>query len=229
MIKGITRIDWIQENTWIGVFDILGFKNLLRKTDHDSHRGLLTSGLDDLIAVLKSEPLIGGLKYSIYSDTFVVYVPQLRKLRDFMWTCQRLMEKSVSVELPLRGAISFGSVFSSESPPIFLGTAFLEAHEYCEGQDWIGLLLTPSAIAELYKHGLDPLHLDFVSDEIPFKKGCSNKDVFAYRFQNGEASYSNPLLRDLEQMKHFAPDYAKHKYDKTITFIQKHYRYISAS
>jgi hypothetical protein len=65
------------------------------------------------------------------------------------------MNKSIAVSLPLRGAISVGTAFISISPPMIIGPSFIEAHEYCEDQNWIGLLLTPSATTRLRKVGLD--------------------------------------------------------------------------
>ena len=108
---------------------------------------------------------------------------------------------------------------------MIIGPSFLEAHEYCEDQNWIGLLLTPSATVAVRQAGLEPLHHDFVLDDIPLRK-MSSENVLAYRFQNGMSNYSSPLLGCLAEMKHSAPDKDKGKYSSTMAFIEKHYRYI---
>ena len=110
---------------------------------------------------------------------------------------------------------------------MMIGPSAIEARKYCEDQNWIGLLLTPSATGELRRLRLEPLHHDFVSDDIPLRK-MSADNVLAYRFQNGMSSYESPLLSSLQEMKRFAPDKDKEKYDRTMAFIKKHYRYIGS-
>ena len=227
-IVGDRMITWHQKNAWVGVFDILGFKNMIRQTDQDLPRQLLMSKLNDLFEALDHEVMQHGqLEYMIFSDTIVIFAPDLeaRSYGWFLLQCRILIEKSIAVRLPVRGAISVGTAFISSSPPIIIGLSFFEAHEYCEDQDWIGLLLTPSATLAIRQAGLEPLHHDFVLDDIPLRKADAD-NVLAYRFQNGRSNYESPLLIFLEEMKHFAPGKDKEKYGKTIAFIKKHYRYI---
>lgn len=222
-------INWSKRDTWIGVFDILGFKGLIKHANNELLRNLLTDKLDYLFKELQSDITEHGqLHYIVFSDTIVIFAPDTnaKSYPWFLLQCQHLIIRSIYVELPLRGAISTGTVFISDNPPIIIGQPFVEAHEYCEDQNWIGLLLTPSATTALRKFGLDPLRHDFVSDDdIPLNEK-SVENVLAYRFQNGRANFDSPLLHYLWEMQHFAPDEAKEKYDKTIAFISKHYRYI---
>jgi len=224
-------ISWNQRDAWVGVFDVLGFKSLIRQADQEFPRALLTCQLNDLFETLNSEVLKHGqLEYLIFSDTIVVFAPNLdvSSYGWFLLQCTKLMDKSITIRLPLRGAISVGTAFTSISPPVVIGPSFLEAHEYCEDQDWIGLLLTPSATIAVRRAGLEPLHHDFVVDEFPLRR-MSRKNVLAYRFQNGMSNYSSPLLDVLQEMKTFAPDDDKGKYSRTIQFIEKHYRYIETA
>lgn len=223
-------ITWNQKDAWVGVFDILGFKNMIRQTDQDFPRHLLTSKLNDLFEALDHDVMRHGqLEYMVFSDTIVIFASDLeaRSYGWFLLQCRILIEKSIAVRLPVRGAISVGTAFISSSPPMIIGPSFLEAHEYCEDQDWVGLLLTPSATLAIRQAGLEPLHHDFVLDDVPLRKTDAD-NVLAYRFQNGRSSYESPLLTFLEEMKHFAPDKDKDKYAKTIAFIKKHYRYIGS-
>ena len=43
------------------------------------------------------------------------------------------------------------------SRKIIIGSAFLESHKFCEDQDGLGLIITPSAAKELISNGLEPL------------------------------------------------------------------------
>ncbi len=211
-------INWNKKDAWFGVFDILGFKNLIRQTDQEFPWKLLESQLNDLLEPLEQDFIeYGQVERIVFSDTIVVSAPwEARFYGWFCLQCQKLMHRSITIRLPLRGAISVGTAFISTNPPIVVGPPAVEAHEYCEDQNWIGLLLTPSATKALRQVGLEPLHHDFVSDHIPLTN-MSAENVLAYRFQNGMSNRESPLLPLLQEMKHFAPDKDKEKYDKTIT------------
>jgi hypothetical protein len=168
----------------------------------------------------------GRLEFIGFSDTIVIFSPDLQ-IGSYPWfllQCIHTIERSFAVRLPLRGAISVGTAFTCSDPPIIIGPSFLEAYEYCEDQDWIGLLLAPSATLRLRRDGLEPQRHDFVDDTIPLRKK-SRDNVLAYRFQNGEANFESPHLAFLGEMRHFAPETAKGKYSRTMEFIQRHYRY----
>jgi hypothetical protein len=60
---------------------------------------------------------------------------------------------------------------------------------------------------------------------IPMRKKIK-ETVLAYRFQNGCTNFDSPFLFHLSQMRHFAPVEFHEKYDNTMLFIQRHYRYI---
>jgi len=223
-------ITWNQRDAWIGVFDILGFKNLIQQTDQELPRLSLTRKLNDLFEALDHDVTRHGqLEYMVFSDTIVIFAPDL-EARSYAWfllQCTLLIDRSIAIRVPVRGAISTGTAFISSSPPMIIGPSFLEAHEYCEDQDWIGLLLTPSATLALRRAGLEPLHQDFVQDDLPLRR-TDTANVLAYRFQNGSSNYESPLLSFLGEMRYFAPDKDKAKYEKTISFIKKHYRYMGS-
>ncbi len=223
-------ITWTPRDCWIAVFDILGFKNMICRVDHEVSRGLLEDNLDELIEILNSDSANNGqIDYLIFSDTFVILAPDIEP-KSYPWflrVCKDLIVKSINIEMPLRGAVGVGPLFFSQHPPILLGEPFVDTYEYCEDQDWVGLLLTPSATSALRRNGLEPLHHGFVSDpQIPLRKKPT-VGVVAYRFQNGSSNFPSPLLRKLNQMKHFAKESTeKCKYERTISFIQKHYTFI---
>ncbi len=221
-------IEWNRRETWVGVFDILGFKHAIRRAEDEFHRLYLTSQIDDILETLNSDIMKHGkLEFLAFSDTFVIFTESLEppSYPWFLLQCIHTIERSIEVRLPLRGAISVGIAYTSTVPPIVLGEAFIEAYEYSEDQDWIGLLLTPSATRKLREAGLEPLHHDFVNDEIPLRE-MPKENVLAYRFQNGSANFDSYLLPYLQEMHQLAPEAAKGKYKRTMDFIKKHYRYI---
>lgn len=146
-------IEWKERDAFVGVFDVLGFKERIRRTDREPKWEVLKGQLADLLETVDDPKWkeFGRVERLVFSDTFVIFAPDLdgdTPLRSYGWfshLCKRLITKSVEIRLPLRGAISVGTALTSTDPPIILGNPFIEAHEYCENQDWIGLLLTPSA------------------------------------------------------------------------------------
>jgi len=224
-------LDWNVRGSWVAVFDVLGFRALVKQADNDFQRRILTSKIDDLLDAFEPDIVNpGGLDTLVFSDTIAVFTPDLtpQSYPWFLLQCCHLIETSIRIRLPLRGAIGVGTAITCKTPPIVLGSAFLEAHEYCEDQDWIGLLLTPSATRSLREAHLEPTHHDFVEDTIPLRN-MPPEDVLAYRFQNGEANFESWLLPYLSEMKQLAPSTSKEKYTRTIAFIQKHYRFIQSS
>lgn len=222
-------MEFIKKESWVVVYDILGFKNQIKKAEQELPRHVLFNRLSKLIKYSKEEANVAGFECILYADTFVFFAPDDEPISysKLMLLSKQIITKSIYIRLPLCGAISVGPTYVAEGMPVFIGPAFLEAHEYCDAQDWIGLLLTPSATQRIRKAGLEPIRHDFVSRGICMKKTTLPiKDVLAYRFQNGAANFRSPLIRYLEEMEQLAPAYAKGKLRRTIDFIDQNYRYI---
>jgi hypothetical protein len=225
----MSSLTWKQRDAWIAVFDILGFADLAAKSDSEFRRALLTSKLEDLLAVL-DDPLVkqhGNLEIQVISDTMLLFASDVRP-ESYPWLmqlCKSLIERSITCRLPVRGAISIGKAFTSEVPPIFIGPAFVEAYRYCEDQDWIGLLLTPAAVVTLRKAGLEPSRHGFVAGQIPMRK-CDSEGLLAYRLQReGATSFDSPFIAPLREMQQQAPsEGARAKYERTIEFLIKNYQ-----
>lgn len=94
-----------------------------------------------------------------------------------------------------------------------------------KAMDWIGLILTPTAIKKIESYGVSPVG-DFVqSDEIPMR-ALRGQEVLAYRFQDGAANFPCPLLPMLNDMKVSSHERYRSKYDRTVKFIEKHYHWL---
>ncbi len=219
-------IRWRKRSSWVAVFDVLGFSNMMSEAEKDFPRALLTSKLDELIQSLDSEEKRHGkLEHLMFSDTLVLFGPTFRSYAWFLLQCKNLIKDSIRLRLPLRGAIGFGTTFSSSRQRIVIGQPFLDAYCYCEDQNWVGLLLTPTAVQTLRDNGLEPVRHDFVSGPIPLRDLPAD-GALAYRFQNGQSSFDNPLIPWLDEMRHYAPEDAKAKYTLTIEHISRHHQRI---
>lgn len=168
------------------------------------------------------------LSYFWLSDTFVIFTndDQGKSYSLIQRAAKYFMEKCLYSSIPIRGAISVGSLATSDDNRSVMGKAFIDAFVTGEDQDWLGLLLTTQAISMARSLDLEPARHDFVaSHDIPMRK-CAVSDVMAYRFQNGSANFSSPLISILESMKQRAGSEHEHKYQRTIDFIKAHYRRI---
>lgn len=222
------NISWNTIQTWIAHFDILGFKNRINYDDQSLLLEILKSSIDDAIADLEKDinHFYDVIEYISYADTFIIYskatettgYPELvRASKNFINTC-------IYKRLPIRGAISHGELILGHDNKILMGKAFLESYEYGEDQNWIGLILTPSASMKLKSINLDPIRHGFINRDIPLRKfSIFDENVYAYRFINGSTNYTCPLLPILKEMLQKATGKEKVKYLNTIKFIDKHY------
>jgi len=223
--------NWIISNCWLAVFDILGYRDLLSVEKDDMKFYQVLFDYQDTLNYLKescNQYEIGWIDYSWFSDTFLMFTPDdfARSYRVIEFASKNFIEKCLYSRIPMRAAIAVGPFMRTKDNRTFIGKAFLEAFEYAEDQDWIGLLMTSSAIKKAESFGLNPTHHDFVrSDKIPMRK-FAGQNILAYRFQNGAANFSSPLLPILREMKQLSDENYRYMYERTEQFIEEHYRYI---
>lgn len=225
------KTKWIVADCWIASFDILGFKNLVN-LDGDSFEAIcIQEDYEETLGHLESTSTDyhpGDIDYCWLSDTFVMFSPDdsAKSYTVIQQAAKHFIEKCIYSQVPIRGALSVGSFIRSEDNRSLMGNGFIDAFIYGEDQNWLGFLLTPKAIKKVRSYGLEPSRHDFVcSDEVPMRK-CNATEVMAYRFQNGAANFSSPLLSMLGAMKSKSGEEYRVKYEKTMNFIEKYYRYI---
>lgn len=225
----LMKCNWINQESWIVHFDILGFQEAINRPGEHLAIRVLQSKIDDVIEYLKLglDDFHNRVGYILLSDTFLIY-SKTSKVEEYpiiVSLAKRFINKCISIKLPVRGAVSFGEMIIGYDERIFMGKAFLESHQFGEDQNWLGLLLTPSATEELYRKELFPIRHGFVDKDIPLRKYAHLKNnVYAYTFINGSTNFQCPLLRPLEEMMKFACDEVKPKYRNTINFIESYYR-----
>jgi len=233
-MKAIAKADeWIVTDCWVACFDILGIRNVISVEEDDMKAFMVRVDYERTIEHLKSscedwKP--GIIDYCWFSDTFLMFsIDASGQSYSVIETAAKFfIEDCIYSGIPMRGAISVGRFMRSIDNRCFVGKAFIDAFEYAEDQDWIGLLMTPNAIAKAESLGLYPARHDFVrSTRIPLCR-FKDKDVMAYRFQNGMANFSSPLLPKLKEMKQLSEPRYCHKYERTEEFIEENYRYINA-
>jgi hypothetical protein len=223
-----TTPKWEIRDAWVSSFDILGFKNLANVKGDSFAAQLVRDDYERVLEHLASSAdmrALGTVSYLWLSDTFVLFTTDdsSASYRLIQFAAKHFIEECLYSGVPIRGAISVGSIVTSDDNRSIMGEAFIDAFVTGEDQNWIGLLLSARAISRVRSLGLDPARHDFVSSpSIPMRK-LKADDVMAYRFQNGAANYESPLLHTLASMKQGADSRNVGKYDRTCEFIKCHY------
>jgi len=85
--------------------------------------------------------------YAYFSDTILLWCPLAPPLvADFVERCGDLMCEALSMDIPLRGAITLGDAVLDNKTNTYIGKPIVEANNLEKGQDWVGLTLGNSAI-----------------------------------------------------------------------------------
>jgi hypothetical protein len=221
---------WIYQDCWVASFDILGFKDLA-KVEHGTFRAAVIQkcyehALRDLERTNQGvRP--AGIDYSWVSDTFIMFTSDdsSKSFAVMLRMAKSFFEHCLSAGIPVRGAVSVGPFVRSRDNRSLISSAFIDAFEIGERQNWVGLLLSPKAIARARRLGLEPSRLGFVSSkDIPMKKCKSpeiitSRDVMAYRFER-----VRDVIPQLEAMMSGSSEPHRIKYQRTIDFIRAYSR-----
>ena len=209
-------------NRWFCYLDLLGFKDLVRKTDVSNVIALYDGVIEKLRAGAEAKKP-WGISYSWFSDTFILF-SRSDSLQEFILLEQAgrlFFQRLILSGIPVRGALSHGKLYSNLDKNIFIGEALIDAYEYGEKQNWLGFLLTPSVYTRLAGTDLDirshynyrpVLRQGIITHPAP-------ENVFAFAFNNGTANGANPLLSAIKSMKRNVAESHRVKYANTEQFI----------
>jgi hypothetical protein len=213
---------------WLGYFDLLGVKVLQKSENQISIFVALSSAINKFKERVTTWDNIG---YAWFSDTFIFYAADDSKESAAAVDCisRWFFYFLITGGMPVRGAISCGLFYSDKANELFFGEALIEAYEYGEAQDWIGFILCPSAEEKLKQLGLPAEHrLNYSYEDIPYNKQTRNlkQNLPACIIGNWvSVNDQNPIIAKLKQMQErITDDNIKLKYDRTISFIQRHKR-----
>lgn len=210
---------------WFAYFDLLGFSSLVRT--NEIHRVL--PNYEKALGAIEEKAgpkRPKGISYSWFSDTFIIFTKG-SSLSEFVLIEQAsrlFFQKLILNKIAVRGALSYGDLYSQKEENIFLGEALIDAYEYGEQQNWLNFIVTPSAYDAL-------LNLDFPMEKRAHYRRVEQdgvithpkkENVFAFAFHNGLVNNINPFLTALNSMKEQSPKSVHKKYDCTIQFINKH-------
>lgn len=220
--------NWIDGKFWVAYFDLLGFKSKINVPCDSNGFKVLQIAIDRTLDRLRNESAKGNVNILSYADTFIIYsdTELINHALHFFVTAEKFIDDCIKEKLPVRGAISYGEISYREEYSIMIGEALCESHAYGEDQNWLGLILAPSASAKFEVQGVRPEKWGFTKYSIPFRKykKLDDSSSYAYRFCGANdgifKGFELPLAR-FEEMKLRAPDDEKVKYENTIRFINE--------
>lgn len=210
---------------WFAYFDLLGFAQLVRKSEIHSVFPIYEKVLETIEEKAHTKKS-KGIGYSWFSDTFILFTKggSLEEFGLIEQVARLFFQRLILHKIPVRGSISFGNLYTQQDKNIFLGEALMDAYEYGEKQNWLNFVINPSVVSALDKLNF-PMskraHYRLVT-----KRGVithsKNSNVYAYAFNNGTVNGVNPLLKALSSMRDTAPSKQRIKYENTIEFIEQH-------
>lgn len=143
------------KNSFVAFFDILGFKSLVEKNNHNDLMNIYKEALYETLDLTdekynlvypsltpESEKKALDIKTFVISDSIILVQEEFTKL-GFLYLlakCQILLSSSLSEGIPLRGGLSFGpiSVIENKRGTTIVGKALTNAYTLESIQQWSG-------------------------------------------------------------------------------------------
>jgi len=215
-------------NKWVAYFDLLGFKQHIKKRGLIDAFGLLNSCSNELGHHAQQ---FENVNLVSFSDTFLLYTSDDSRasFQAITDVSRSFFDEVILAGIPVRGALAFGELYADETNNLFLGQALIDAYEYGEKFDWLGFVLHPTALKRMSEVG-QPV------SQLYYKKclvECKNREtntvkktrVVAYKAGPGSimpVTGGNPYLQTAEEMRRTTKS-KKHrkKYQNIIQFLKK--------
>lgn len=224
---------------WVAYFDLLGIRALLAEGKELQVFVAYEAALREFQNHSEWAP---ELQHAWFSDTFIIVAPddsqESFKRVEYM---SRLFAYSLlSSRVPFRGAISCGQFYADFNERVFFGSALVEACEHGEGQDWVGVVLCPSAIQRLSALGVQLNTFYYVPSDVPWKSSArstqsdaavdgphhNSRHLTACVVGNWlHVNFKNPCIPIVKEMmaRCGAPN-VKVKYERTARFLEENER-----
>lgn len=184
------------EKRTVAFLDILGFKDYLnnrtlQRLSEDYKRiiNMVEAFNRDFLPSNSNEPrLFPPIEHNakwcikrIFSDAIILVAndsseESCLRLLVYVW---RIMQASLSFQMPIRGGIAYDEMFVDEKKEIFIGKSLTKAYELEASQQWIGISIHED-VSENYKSFFadEPNNIlknIFLKYSVPFKGGARKK------------------------------------------------------
>lgn len=144
---------------YIAFIDILGFKDLVLRSSHTEvlHKLETLSNLIESIKDVNKDDIVKThyegeelLPY-IFSDSIAIFTKgnSLLSLELLLYACQYLFSKSITLQIPIKGALAHGTITLDNEKSIFFGQSIIDAFLLQEDVKYYGLILHHSVENQL--------------------------------------------------------------------------------
>ena len=131
---------------YVAIMDVLGFSALVAAD-------ATGQGVERYLNCLQRAKGATAVNYVVFSDSIVFTVAGdgADSLIEIAGACSRLISELIMEGIPIRGAIAHGAfVRSAVGESVFVaGRAVIDAYQFEQAQDWIGVMIAPSALARV--------------------------------------------------------------------------------
>ena len=177
--------------------DVLGFKELVEKTEPDDLKNALNLLRSNIKILCKKL----SVKWLLYSDSLLLYThdDSIDSFNGLTGIVAAILAMAATQELRFRGAISYGDFSVDEESAIFFGPALLDATRFEKRQEWMGVIITPSCSDFIAKNSTaSPLLIEY---SVPLKQARRQKQD-----DKGEIRYENEKLLCIDWTGNYSID-----------------------
>lgn len=203
----------ITEKRVVAFMDIMGFKDRVARMSSLQIKEQL-----DNLAYYMSE-VSGGMEhidYTMFSDSIILYTDLVDKegFSSFSEFLSSVFRKSISLQIPIKGAIALGEFTADKSKNIYFGQPLIDA--YLLEED---IVCYDIAVHHTLEKNVKELeNIELYSDyKLPLKQGTS-KHYLLNCFKND----TNKSLEDLQRIRENVSDSPRRYIDNTETIIKEY-------
>jgi hypothetical protein len=137
------------KNTLLALFDIQAYSEFI---NHQGSPEKAIAKVNEFMRGVRINTDFYSIKldFTVLSDTVIMVVDTARaplftgSVESMLATSSLILETTMKLKLPVRGAIGGGDYFSDGE--MIISTALVDAAFYEKEQDWLGAVITPTAL-----------------------------------------------------------------------------------
>lgn len=225
-------------NCFVGLFDILGFSNLIETHRLDEVAGIYSKAKKYFEDMLNDVNLLCNrdiVKFHNFSDTFLIHTKSKDDIdfQGLLVACDALFlafnDAAQNNNIAIRGAISCGEITAVEG--IVIGEPIIEALGREKQQEWIGCWISDQCLnkAQLTEYISDKSIVEYA---IPLKDGIV-KECYAfnwvksishkYKIEKKDFNFGcKEIIAEINFLKSEPQKWeVKRKHENTTTFVKK--------
>jgi hypothetical protein len=213
-------VNWMaKRDCWLAYFDLLGFGSKVIEGGF----GLIVNDYSQCLdEAARQCSRARGVEYAWFSDTFLFYTDN-RTDSSFI-ELERVSRSYITFltqkQIAMRGALTCGEFLADKDKQVFVGPALVNAHSCGERYNWIGFVLSNSAVENLTEKGLIRQHYTQWPTEFKIPNTIETNTEPAWALKMIESNGQAPCLASLQAMANRVNKEHRPKYDNAIRFLE---------